>query len=60
MFLFSTFLRSLKLVIDITLFIFTIYLDTWVLDVITIVIMDGKIKVSIGEQECQQVSGSLD
>lgn len=29
-------------------------------DVITIVITDGKIKVSIGEQECQQVSGSCD
>lgn len=59
-FLFSTLLRSLKPVIDITLFIFTIYLSTLVSDVITIVLTDGKIKVSIGEQECQQVNGSLD
>lgn len=59
-FLFSTLLRSLKPVIDITLFIFTIYLGTLVSDVITIVLTDGKIKVSIGEQECQQVNGSLD
>lgn len=59
-FLFSTLLRSLKPVIDITLFIFTIYLGTLFSDVITIVLTDGKIKVSIGEQECQQVNGSLD
>lgn len=33
---------------------------TLVSDVITIVLTGGEIKVSIGEQECQQVNGSLD
>lgn len=58
MFLFSTFLRSQKAAIDIPLLIFTVYLRALVLDVITI--LDGKIKVSTGEQKCQQMNGSLD
>lgn len=37
-----------------------IYLGTLVLDVITIVITNEKIKTSTGKQECQCVSGSLD
>lgn len=45
---------------DITLLFFIIYLGTLVLDVITIVITNKKIKMSTGEQECQCVNGSLD
>lgn len=58
-FRFITFLRSLKPV-DMTLSIFTTYLGMLVAAIITTVIMGGEIKVSTGERERQQVSGSLD
>lgn len=59
-YLFGLFQWSLKPVMDITLLIFTIYPGTLLLDVITIVITNEKIKMSTHEQECQCVSGSLD
>lgn len=44
--------------INMPLLIFTISLSRAIWDVIIIVIMDGKINMSIGEHKCQQVSGT--
>lgn len=49
---------SPKPLVNPTLLIFVIYLSRAIWDVITAVIMDGEINMSIGEHECQRVSAS--